>query len=138
MLRKPIPVPLAELELNNILASGPGGQNVNKVATAVQLRFDVRRSQALTEAVRSRLEALAGNRVSRDGVLVMTSRRFRTREANRRDVLARLQKLLQRAAEPPKKRIRTKPPAKARERRLENKRRRSGVKSLRKRPPPES
>src|SRR5256885_16378047 len=87
-----------ELEERFIRVSGPGGQNVNKLATAVQLRFDVRRSPTLPEAVRARLEKLAGSRLTRDGVLVIAAQRFRTQERNRQDALDRLGRLIARAA----------------------------------------
>src|ERR1051326_5513106 len=88
----------AEIGESFIRASGPGGQNVNKVASAVQLRFDVRGSPSLPSGVRERLARLAGNRLSRDGVLVITARRFRSQERNRADALARLVALIRRAA----------------------------------------
>src|SRR5579864_6503790 len=91
----------SELSESFIRASGPGGQNVNKVASAVQLRFDARGSPSLPEPVRRRLERLAGNRVTQDGVLVITARRFRSQERNRADALARLVALIRRAAAPP-------------------------------------
>ncbi len=117
-----------------ILAAGPGGQNVNKIATAVQLRFDARRSASLPEPVRQRLERLAGSRLTRDGVIVITARRFRTQQANRRDALDRLIALIARAAEPPVPRKPTRPTRASRRRRLEGKARRAGVKALRSRP----
>jgi ribosome-associated protein len=120
-----------ELQEQFIRASGPGGQNVNKVATAVQLRFDARRSPSLPEAVRARLMTLAGRRMTADGVLVIDARRFRTQERNRQDALARLVELVRRAAEQPKPRRKTRPTLASRERRLETKRRRSDTKRAR-------
>jgi ribosome-associated protein len=114
-----------------IRASGPGGQNVNKVASAVQLRFDARRSPSLPDDVRGRLERLAGSRLTRDGVIVITAQRHRVQARNREDALARLLDLIRAAAHPPPKRRTTKPPRSARERRIESKKRRGGVKRLR-------
>jgi ribosome-associated protein len=113
-------------------ASGPGGQNVNKVSTAVQLHFDVARSPSLPDDVRQRLLRLAGKRITKEGVLVVEARRFRHREANRRDALERLIEWIQKAAHKPKPRKRTKPPAAAERQRMESKRRRSQKKKLRK------
>ena len=120
-----------ELEERFIRASGPGGQNVNKLATAVQLRFDVRRSPSLPEPVRTRLEKLAGSRLTRDGVLVIAAQRFRTQERNRQDALDRLVELIARAAVAPKPRRPTKPTAASRARRLEGKKRRATIKGWR-------
>jgi len=117
-----------------ILASGPGGQKVNKVAAAVQLRFDVRRSPSLPEAVRARLERLAGRRLTGDGVLVITARRYRSQDRNRQDALQRLVDLIRRAAVRPTPRKPTKPTAASRRRQREEKGRRAAVKRLRGKP----
>ena len=121
-----------ELHFDFVRASGPGGQNVNKVATAVQLRFDVRNSRSLTEGVRERLIRLAGKRVTREGVLVIEASRFRTRERNRQDARDRLVQWLEKAAAPVKPRRKTRPTAGSRERRLEGKQQRSETKRVRK------
>ena len=120
-----------ELEERFVRASGPGGQNVNKLSTAVQLRFDVRHSPSLPGDVRARLESLAGKRLTRDGVIVIIAQRHRTQERNRQDALDRLVELIQRAAVAPIPRRKTKPTRGSRERRLETKKRRSSIKGLR-------
>ena len=117
-----------EIEEHFIRSSGPGGQNVNKLATAVQLRFDVARSPNLPEPVRQRLCRLAGRRLTGDGVLVIDARRFRTQERNRRDALERLVALVREAATPTKPRKATRPTAASKRRRLEKKQRRGALK----------
>ncbi|HEY6994755.1 MAG TPA: alternative ribosome rescue aminoacyl-tRNA hydrolase ArfB [Xanthobacteraceae bacterium] len=124
-----------ELEERFIRASGPGGQNVNKLASAVQLRFDVRGSPNLPDDVRTRLERLAGKRLTHAGVLVISAQRHRTQERNRQDARERLVELIARAAVAPAPRRATKPSAGARERRLESKKRRAAVKGLRQEKP---
>jgi ribosome-associated protein len=123
--------PAAELDFRYVRASGPGGQNVNKVSTAVELRFDIAASPSLPDDVKARLRTLAGRRVSADGVLLIDARRFRTQEANRRDALARLTELLRTASIKPKKRVATRPTRASKERRIAGKRVRSGVKQQR-------
>jgi ribosome-associated protein len=124
-----------ELEERFIRASGPGGQNVNKLASAVQLRFDVRRSPNLRDDVRLRLTRLAGRRMTLDGVLVITAQRHRTQERNRQDARERLVELIARAAVAPIPRRATRPGKAARERRLQSKKHRSTVKGLRREKP---
>lgn len=120
-----------ELSYDYIRASGPGGQNVNKVSTAVQLRFDVKGSSSLPEEVRERLLRLAGNRITDEGVLVIEARQHRTQEQNREAALERLASLVREAAKRPKVRRPTRPGAQARRKRLEAKRRRGEIKKLR-------
>lgn len=117
-----------EIEVSYILASGPGGQNVNKVATAAQLRFDARRSPALSDEARARLEVLAGSRMTSDGVIVITARRFRTQIRNREDAIERLAELIRAALHRPAARRPTRPSRGARERRMEEKGRRGAIK----------
>jgi ribosome-associated protein len=127
-------VPDAELAFDFIRAPGPGGQNVNKVASALQLRFNVAGSSILDEWSRARLATLAGRRLTRDGWLVITAHRLRTQEGNRRDALERLAALIESAQIRPKTRRATKPTRGSKERRLEGKKQRTDVKKLRGRP----
>ncbi len=124
-----------ELDFSFIRASGPGGQNVNKVATAAQMRFDARRSPSLPNDVSTRLQKLAGSRLTNEGVIVITANRFRTQERNKADAIDRLVELIARAAEPPPPpRKKTKPSKAAKARRVDTKVRRGAVKAMRGRP----
>ncbi len=121
----------SELEESFIRSSGPGGQNVNKLSTAVQLRFDVRHSPSLPNDVAIRLMKLAGKRLTKDGVLVLVAQNHRTQERNRADAQERLIALIQEAAIPPVPRRATKPPRASKKQRLDSKKRRSGIKNMR-------
>jgi ribosome-associated protein len=121
----------SEISETFIRSSGPGGQNVNKLSTAVQLRFDVRNSPSLPDDVRMRLERLAGRRLTNEGVLVLIAQNHRTQERNRADALERLLELIREAAVRPVPRRPTRPTRASKERRIEGKKRRSGVKRLR-------
>ncbi len=125
----------AELEESFVRSSGPGGQNVNKLSTAVQLRFDVRRSPSLPNDVAVRLAGIAGRRLTKEGVLVIVAQRHRTQERNRADALDRLVELIRQAAVRPIPRRPTKPTKASRQRRLESKKHRGGIKSLRQKRP---
>lgn len=131
------PLPAGDLHFQFIRATGPGGQNVNKVASAAQLRFDLAGTAALPERVKARLRALAGQRLTVDGAIVITARSHRTQEANRRDALARLDALIAAAEIEPKLRRATRPTAGSRQRRLEGKTQRKRVKQLRGRVAPD-
>jgi ribosome-associated protein len=120
-----------EIKMNFIRSSGPGGQNVNKVATAVQLRFDVKNSPSLSDEVRTRLIRLASDKMTKDGILIIQARRFRKQERNRQDAMDRLIKLIKKASEPPKAHIKPKPTRASKERILAAKRHRSKLKKMR-------
>ena len=124
-----------ELSVSFIRASGPGGQNVNKVSSAVQLRFDVRNSPSLPEGVKTRLKTLAGRRLTAEGVLVLTAQQYRSQERNREDAVQRLIELIRQAAVVPKARRATKPTLGSKKRRVESKVRRGAIKGLRQNKP---
>ncbi len=127
-MSEPPRIPESELIESFVRASGPGGQNVNKVSTAVELRFDVRRSPSIDDRVRHRLAKLAGSKLTREGVLVIRADRFRTQEMNRSDARDRLAELVAKAAIEPKRRLKTRPTRASKERRLDSKARRSKTK----------
>jgi len=129
-----IEIPESELEIAAVRAQGAGGQNVNKVSSAIHLRFDIAATRSLPEPVKERLLARRDRRISTDGVLVIKAQRFRSQEKNRADALARLAALVRRARVAPKKRVPTRPARVAREQRMADKARRGRVKALRRKP----
>ncbi|HEX4023848.1 MAG TPA: alternative ribosome rescue aminoacyl-tRNA hydrolase ArfB [Steroidobacteraceae bacterium] len=124
-------IPPQDLQFQFVRAAGPGGQNVNKVASAVQLRFDLLGTRCLSERAKARLRVLAGSRLTLDGAVLIAARNHRTQVANRREALLRLSELVERASIEPKRRVATRPTAGSRRERLEGKRRRQHVKQLR-------
>ena len=135
-ITRTIAIDEGEIQVEFVRASGPGGQNVNKVATAAHLRFDVRNSPSLPDDVRERLVRLAGKRMTKDGVLILKAQRFRTQERNQQDAIDRLVGLIREAAEKPRVRRKTRPTLASKRRRLEAKSRRSEKKRMRRATPP--
>jgi ribosome-associated protein len=130
-ITRDISIAMSEIQWEFIRSSGPGGQNVNKVATAVQLRFDVNNSPSLPDGVRARLIRLAGRRMTAEGFLILDARRFRTQDRNRQDAINRLVQIVRKAAEKPNPRRKTRPTIASKRHRLETKRRRGSIKRIR-------
>ncbi len=120
-----------EIQLDFVRASGPGGQNINKVSSAVQLRFDAAHSSALSEEIRNRLKQISGHRMTADGILIIKAQRYRTQDRNREDAIDRLVALIRQAAEKPRQRRRTKPSRAAKQKRMTSKRHRGEIKRRR-------
>jgi len=131
-INKNIAIKESELTFNFIRSSGPGGQNVNKVATAVQLRFNISSTESLTEDVKIRLKSIAGRKVTKDGVLIIEAKQFRTQEVNRQDAISRLIELIDKASRKKKRRIKTNPTAGSKLRRIEAKKKLGEKKKMRK------
>jgi len=131
-INKNITIKESELTFKFIRSSGPGGQNVNKVATAVQLRFDITSSNSFTEEVKTRLKSIAGRKVTKDGVLIIEANRYRTQEKNRQDAIARFIALIEKSSHKKKSRIKTNPSAASNQKRIETKKRLSEKKKMRK------
>lgn len=131
-INKNITIKKSELTFNFVRSSGPGGQNVNKVATAVQLRFDITSSNSLTDEVTARLKSIAGRKITKDGILIIEARRFRTQEKNRQDAIKRLIALIDKSSQRMKRRIKTNATAASNQKRIELKKRLSEKKKMRK------
>jgi len=131
-INKNIAIKESELTFNFIRSSGPGGQNVNKVATAVQLRFNISSTESLTEDIKTRLKSIAGRKVTKDGVLIIEAKQFRTQEVNRQDAISRLIELIDKASRKKKRRIKTNPTAGSKLRRIEAKKKLGEKKKMRK------
>ena len=130
-VNKNISIKESELTFNFVRSSGPGGQNVNKVATAVQLRFDITSSESLSEDVKTRLKSLAGKKVTKDGILIIEAKRFRTQEKNRQDAIERLIALIDKSSQKKKRRVKTNPSKASNQKRIEKKKRASEKKKMR-------
>lgn len=132
IINKNISIKGSELTFKFVRSSGPGGQNVNKVATAVQLRFDIVSTKSLTEEIKTRLKSIAGRKVTKDGILIIEANRFRTQEKNRQDAIARFTALIDKSSHKRKSRIKTDPSFSSNQKRIEEKKRLSDKKKMRK------